>query len=214
MGWREGQNFKMYEEIKHNMIEPIKGKQTLAQSEIQDGDIITIQKVYPEKEMGLFVSPDRLYDAREFYDNLLHRIRVKFAPRYGDDGKEFELDLQKRMTYSQLCQKVAAFLGPEVDPTHLRFSPVNASNGRAKIPIRHTTTSNLGQILTPGYNNYGSTINQRTDALYYEILEVSMSELETRKTLKVTWLAEGIVKEVRESNNIRQTKANNVLGAF
>lgn len=32
------------------MIEPIKGKQTLAQSEIQDGDIITVQKVLSDKE--------------------------------------------------------------------------------------------------------------------------------------------------------------------
>jgi hypothetical protein len=32
------------------MIEPIKGKQTLAQSEIQDGDIITVQKSFSEKE--------------------------------------------------------------------------------------------------------------------------------------------------------------------
>lgn len=32
------------------MIEPIKGKQTLAQSEIQDGDIITVQKLLSEKE--------------------------------------------------------------------------------------------------------------------------------------------------------------------
>lgn len=32
------------------MIEPIKGKQTLAQSEIQDGDVITVQRVFSEKE--------------------------------------------------------------------------------------------------------------------------------------------------------------------
>lgn len=40
----------MAQEIKHNMIEPIKSKQTLAQSEIQDGDIITVQKTYTDKE--------------------------------------------------------------------------------------------------------------------------------------------------------------------
>jgi ubiquitin carboxyl-terminal hydrolase 7 len=135
-------------------------------------------------------------DVREFYDNLLHRIRVKFAPKH-DDGnmREFELDLSKRMTYAVLAQRVAEALGSDVDPTHLRFSPVNASNGRAKVPVRHTTTHNLGAILTPGYNNYGATINQRADALYYEVLEVSMSELETRKNVKVIWLTEGVAKE-------------------
>jgi ubiquitin carboxyl-terminal hydrolase 7 len=142
-----------------------------------------------------FSAANKMTDVREFYDNLLHKIRVKFAPKF-DEGKEFELDLSKRMSYTVLAQRVAEALGTDVDPTHLRFSPVNASNGRAKVPIRHTTTHNLGAILTPGYNNYGATINQRSDALYYEILEVSMSELETRKNLKVTWLTEGVAKEV------------------
>jgi ubiquitin carboxyl-terminal hydrolase 7 len=66
--WPANTNFKLYEvcqpqiheiwsltnhshqEIKHNMIEPMKPKQTLQQSEIQDGDIITIQRVVSEKE--------------------------------------------------------------------------------------------------------------------------------------------------------------------
>jgi ubiquitin carboxyl-terminal hydrolase 7 len=154
-----------------------------------------IVNAYTSIRSAAFVAAGKMIDAREFYDNLLHKIRVKFAPRY-DEGKELELDLSKRMTYNVLAQRVAEALGPDVDPTHLRFSPVNASNGRPKVPVRHTTTHNLGAILTPGYNNYGATINQRPDALYYEILEVSMSELETRKNLKVTWLTEGVAKEV------------------
>jgi hypothetical protein len=35
------------------MIEPIKSKQTLAQSEIQDGDVITVQRIFSEKEYVL-----------------------------------------------------------------------------------------------------------------------------------------------------------------
>jgi len=137
----------------------------------------------------------KLIDVREFYDNLLHKVKVKFAPKFDDQGKEFELELSKRMNYNMLAQKVAEFLGPDVDPTHLRFSPVNASTGRPKVPLRHTTSYNLGTLLSPGYNTYGASLNQRSDALYYEVLEVSMSELETRKNIKVTWLPEGLAKE-------------------
>jgi ubiquitin carboxyl-terminal hydrolase 7 len=97
------------------------------------------------------------------------------------------------MTYDQLATKVGEKLG--VDPTFLRFSPVNNTNGRPKPAIRHTTASYLGQLLSPSYTAYGSA-TQRPDALYYEILEVSMSELETRKALKVTWLPDGLNKEV------------------
>jgi ubiquitin carboxyl-terminal hydrolase 7 len=134
-------------------------------------------------------------DVRDFYDLLLHKITVKFAPKTGDDSPEFELDLSKRMNYNTLAQKVADHLGPDVDPSHIRFCPVNASSGRAKAPIRHTTPHNLGTILVPGFNTYGAAMNQRQDALYYEVLEVSLSELETRKAIKVTWLPEGLSKE-------------------
>ena len=50
LGWPAGASYKAYEEIKAHMIEDMKPKQTLQQSELQDGDIITVQKVLSEKE--------------------------------------------------------------------------------------------------------------------------------------------------------------------
>ena len=50
-------------------------------------------------------------------------------------------------------------------------------------------------MLQPGYNSYGQAQNQRTDAFYFEILEVSLTELEQRKAVKITFLPEGITKE-------------------
>lgn len=144
---------------------------------------------------SVFAAAGKHIDVREFYDLLLHKIRVKFAPKVGEEGDEFELDLSKRMNYATLAIKVAERLGPDVDPTHIRFCPVNATNGRPKAPIRHVTHHNLGAMLTPGFQTYGTALNQRNDALYYEVLEVSMSELETRKVIKVTWLPEGLSKE-------------------
>lgn len=45
MNWEAGTNLKLYEEIKHNYIEQMKPKQSLLQSELQDGDIVCFQKV-------------------------------------------------------------------------------------------------------------------------------------------------------------------------
>jgi len=36
--------------------------------------------------------------------------------------------------------------------------------------------------------------------LYYEVLDMSLAELETRKSIKVTLLSEGITKTVREKS--------------
>lgn len=46
-----------------------------------------------------------------------------------------------------------------------------------------------------GSNTLNAT--QRNDAFYFEVLEMSLAELDTKKNIKVTWLSEGITKEVR-----------------
>jgi hypothetical protein len=45
-----------------------------------------------------------------------------------------------------------------------------------------------------GSNTLNST--QRNDAFYFEVLEMSLAELDTKKSIKLTWLSEGITKEV------------------
>jgi ubiquitin carboxyl-terminal hydrolase 7 len=53
----------------------------------------------------------------------------------------------------------------------------------------------LQQILSSQYSSYGYS-NHRNDTLYYEVLETSLADYETKKIVKVTWLSEGITKEV------------------
>jgi ubiquitin carboxyl-terminal hydrolase 7 len=132
-------------------------------------------------------------DARQYYDHLLNRISVTFAPIKAGDGDEYTLALSGKMTYDQWSKKVAEHLN--VEPTHLRFAPVMASTGKAKAFLKRTTTHTLAQILTGQYGAYGYTMH-RPDALYYEVLEMSLSDYESKKSFKVTLLPEGITKEV------------------
>jgi ubiquitin carboxyl-terminal hydrolase 7 len=119
-------------------------------------------------------------------------MKVKFAPlkRQGD---EFSLTLSRKMTYDQFAKKVGEHLG--IDYSHLRFCPVLATNGKPKQPIKRTINQTLFQILNGQYGSYGYSMHL-PDALYYEVLDTSLSEYETKKTLKVTWLIDGINKEV------------------
>ena len=137
---------------------------------------------------------DKYVDMRDYYDWLLNRIKISFHPKVYDDNPAsvFELVLNRRYSYNQVAAKVGEHLG--VNPTHLRFSPVNVANNRPRPPLKHTTQYQLGQILS-GYSSYG-TPSHRSDCLYYEVLECSMAELETRKFLKITWLPDGLNKEV------------------
>ncbi|KLJ12169.1 ubiquitin thiolesterase [Blastomyces silverae] len=189
MNWPAGTPFILYEEIKHSMIEPMKSKQTFHQSEIQDGDIICFQRQVSDSELP----PTVLYtDARQYYDYLLNRISVKFAPLKPEDSVTFDLTLSRKMTYEQWTTKVGEHLN--VDPTHIRFAPVLQNSGKPKPFIKRNAPQNLQQILTGQYSTYGYAPH-RPDALYYEVLETSLSEYETKKIMKVTWLPDGVAKE-------------------
>ena len=185
----------LYEEIKHSMIEPMKPKSTLAQAEIQDGDIICFQRAMSDKETSAVLSSGFYADARDFYDYLLNRITITFSPKTVVDVERevFNLVLSRKTTYDQLAAKVADHL--HVSPSHIRFATVHSSNNRPKTTVKRQPNVNLWGILRPtSFGGYGNT-NQRDDALIYEVLEMSVTELESKKSLKVTLLSEGITKE-------------------
>ncbi|KAL8738063.1 MAG: hypothetical protein Q9181_001087 [Wetmoreana brouardii] len=188
-------NMQLYEEIKQSMIEPMKAKSTLQQAEIQDGDIVCFQRILSEKATATIASTGGYTDAREFYDYLQNRIIVRFSPKLATEREDddFTLALSRKMSYDQFSAKVGEYL--KVDPSHLRFTTVLASTGKPKQPVRRNQVTTLSQILMPTLGTYANS-SQRSDALYYEILEMSLSELETKRNIRVNWLPEGVVREV------------------
>lgn len=194
MGWPAGTPIKLSEEIKQNMIEAMKPKVTLAQSELQDGDIITVQRIPSDKEIKEITAAGGYVEAKEFYDYLLNRINVEFVPRVAEptDLPTFSLTLSKKMAYDQFASKVAEQL--KIDSSYLRFTTVSTT-GKPKMAVKYNANSTLANILFPGPYQYSASATQRPDALYYEVLEMSLKELEQRKPIKVTWLPEGLSKE-------------------
>jgi ubiquitin carboxyl-terminal hydrolase 7 len=132
--------------------------------------------------------------AREYYDYLLNRVTLKFFPRFAHitQVEPFDLALNRKMSYDQFSTRVGEKLN--VDPTHLRFSTVNATTSKPKTLVRRNPNLNLYQILNPQFSSY--SVNQRNDALYFEILEMSLSELDMKKAMKIIWVSEGLTKEV------------------
>ncbi|KAI9885549.1 MAG: hypothetical protein M1823_002648 [Watsoniomyces obsoletus] len=188
VGWPEDTAIELYEEIKPGMIEPLKQNQILYQAEIQDGDVVCFQKSLSTEEATTISQTGGDINARQFYDYLCNKVTVHFVPRSPskrDDGS-FDLDLSRRMMYDQVAAKVGEHL--KVDPTHIRFWSVNPHTGNPKSIIRRTPPMNLHQILT-------SQSIRPAVALFYEVHDLSLDELDTMKLLKVTWLSEGISKD-------------------
>jgi len=107
--------------------------------------------------------------------------------------EEFELVLSTKLSYDKFSEKVGEKLG--VNPTHLRFYTVNVNTGVPRAPVkRQAPNQTLLNILNPtGYSQLSMT--QRHDSLYYEVLDISLAELDTKKSIKITLLNESTAKE-------------------
>ena len=151
-------------------------------------------------------SVDRIEDARLFYEFLLYKRIVRFHPHprngnpeirdaYPQAVETFNLTLSSKHTYDQLAARVGERLA--INPTHLRFWTATISNGAVKAAVKRNQGQNqtLQNILNPPYSSFSSSA-PRQDALYFEVLDMSLSELDTKKGIKVVWLSEGITKEV------------------
>jgi ubiquitin carboxyl-terminal hydrolase 7 len=204
MGWGKlssDEKLQLWEEIKPIMIEPLKAKQSLKVAELQDGDIICFQRLQEKKvaekpQQDVNKLSDYFEDAREYYDFLEHKRTVCFWPHPTrcdkDEYPTFELVLNSKINYETLSERVGAHL--KLPPTHIRFWTVSANTNNPKSPVRRNMNPSLRQILNPmGSNTLSST--QSLDALYFEVLEMSLAEMETKKSVKITWLSEGITKE-------------------
>ena len=123
-------------------------------------------------------------------------MEVNFTDRndVDSDVANFSLELSKILTYDQIAARVGEHL--KVDPTHLRFTTVNSHSGKPKATVKRGPNQTLHTIFTPHYGTYGSLSNHRTDWLFYEVLDMSLAELETKKPIKISYLSEGITKEV------------------
>jgi len=136
-------------------------------------------------------------DPPRFYDYLLNKVSILFSERGAADGEDgqFNLELSKKMSYDQIVAKVGEYL--KVDPTHIRLSTVGASNGRPRAYVKKLANQTLSTILSGPYTGYSmSSQSQRSDWLQYEVLELSLAELESKRIIKITMLSDGITKEV------------------
>ena len=184
----------LFEEIKHSMIEPMKPKVTFQQAEIQDGDIVCFQKSLTENEITAAQQAGLYSNAREFYDYLLNCITIRLMPRFAQNppAEDFTLTLNRKLLYDQFAAKVGEHL--DTDPTHIRFLTVTTSTTKPKSIVKRNPNQSLNHILNPQFNSYA--LNQRNDALFYEVMDMSLSELETKKLVRLIWASEGLMKEV------------------
>ncbi|KIP09627.1 hypothetical protein PHLGIDRAFT_86496 [Phlebiopsis gigantea 11061_1 CR5-6] len=182
MRWAPGTPLKLYEEIKPGMIELMKPKLTFTQSEIQDGDIICFQVDISEKEIHDIENQGLHSNPTQHYDFLQNRVMIIFRPKFEEadrDHPEFSSVLSKKQNYDTMSVKVGEYL--KHDPIKLRFTTTHATNGSPKTILKRSLNQSISEIISPTYSNAQTTV------ILYEKLDVSIVELETKRSLKVIW---------------------------
>jgi len=136
--------------------------------------------------------------AKDYYDFLLLKRTITFYPHNRQPANpKFELVLSSKNTYEQIAARVADEVGAPA--THLRFYIMN-NQGVARAPVKRNSNQALQAILSPPYSSYSSP--QKPNSLMYEVLEMSLAELETKKSFKINWITEGITKEVLSMSGV------------
>lgn len=84
------------------------------------------------------------------------------------------------------------------DPLKLRFTSSNPQSGAPKAVIKRALNQSVADITQTNYYSQHPNV-----IVYYEILDISIVELETKKSLKVVWTGR---------NNKEEVSCNSVSG--
>ncbi|KAJ2597215.1 ubiquitin-specific protease ubp15 [Coemansia sp. RSA 1721] len=202
----------LYEEVKPSLIEKMDVKLTFQQAEIQSGDIICFQVADSRSANG------HNNTVPEYFNDVQFRVSVRFVPRppRGDvdmfasnnnsnNGSDPEADTKNTapvFTGSKHTpyDRVAAWLAQQIgvrDSFKLRFFTVGPT-GLPRQPVRRTQATTMGDMLPNTAYITNTTVNSeglQEFTVMYEILEVSILELENMRNIRVTFIGKSMREE-------------------
>ncbi len=94
-------------------------------------------------------------------------------------------------SFGQMAHRVGDYL--KQDPLKLRFTSSNPQSGTPKAIIKRSLNQSVADIT--GTNYYSQHPNV---IVYYELLDISIIELETKKSLKLFWTGRNNKEEVSD----------------
>ncbi|RKP09509.1 ubiquitin carboxyl-terminal hydrolase 5 [Thamnocephalis sphaerospora] len=173
---------KLYEEIKPSMVEPIDPSGSFRDAELQNGDIICFQLELTEAEQSK-IKPGISLTVPGYFENVQKSVAVCFRPlpKLDSDGQqEVSAMLLRDMKYDEASTSCRDLLG--IDPMKLQFTPASHSNNM-RSPLRRDPEMILADMLL-----HTNIPMNKSSVIYYEVLDVDITEFDTKKKLKVIWL--------------------------
>lgn len=128
---------------------------------------------------------------REYFAAVYNRVMVEFKPKTDKRGREVTLTLDRRASYNTVARELAKVL--EADASKIRFTTANTVTKQPKDVISYASRLSL-EAMTPSMLNaldYAHSVGLESippPILYYEVLDVNLADLETKKSLKISIL--------------------------
>ncbi|EPX73668.1 ubiquitin carboxy terminal hydrolase Ubp22 [Schizosaccharomyces octosporus yFS286] len=193
----------MYEEVKPGYIEYLRLNKTFAEGELGTGDIICFETRNPEDNDQ---ANNKFATAAKLYDFMANRVVITFRPRFIDQESilEFELVLDRRIKLVKLCEELAEKLNTYAD--HIRLTTCSPLAYAANMVVPNNPNITLYEIM------HASEEDTVSNILFYEIMNVSLSDLDKKRLLRVTWLFEGLANA--ELIDVYINKIGNVSDIF
>ncbi|WBW75563.1 ubiquitin C-terminal hydrolase Ubp5 [Schizosaccharomyces osmophilus] len=193
----------LYEEIKPGYIEYLRLSKTFAENELSTGDIICFEtgnSDTKDQEDNIFPTAPKLYDF------MANRVIITFRPRFIDQEStlEFELVLDRRIKLIELCEELSEKLNTDAD--HIRLTTCSPLAYAANMVVPNNPNITLYEIM------HASEEDTVSNMLFYEIMNVSLSDLDKKRLLRVTWLFEGLANA--ELIDVYINKVGNVSDVF
>ncbi|KAK8645429.1 hypothetical protein V6N13_119259 [Hibiscus sabdariffa] len=199
-GYAADEELNLYEEIRFEpsvMCEPIDKESTFQDSQLVSGDIICLQKSFPDESANQYRYPD----VPSFLEYVHNRQVVHFRSLENPKEDDFCLEMAKLYTYDDVVERVAQKLGLD-DPSTIRLTSHNCYTLQPKPqPVKYRGVNHLSDMLLHN--------NQASDILYYEVLDIPLPELQCLKTLTVAF-HHAATKEEVVSHTIMMPKQSTV----
>ncbi|XP_020222198.1 ubiquitin carboxyl-terminal hydrolase 12 isoform X2 [Cajanus cajan] len=177
-GFAVDEEIELFEEIKFDprvMCEHVNEMLSFQINQLEDGDIICYQKAPKAGSGEQFHHPNVPSFLEYVHNRQVVRFRILAKPK----EDEFSLELSKLHKYDDVVMKVAQHIGLS-DPSKIRLTSHNCYSQQPKPqPIKYQGVEHLSDMLIH--------LNQTSDILYYEILDIPLPELQCLKTLKIAF---------------------------
>ncbi|KAJ3199966.1 hypothetical protein HDU82_009297 [Entophlyctis luteolus] len=179
----QGPNVQLYEEVKPGMIELCDLNKTFMSAELGTGDILCIQHALVLEDLKALTDP-RSSSVVNYFEDYRNRLPVVFKQKTKEKETalpDLELVLSKKMIYDTVVSKLGAAV--KWDPEKIQLSSPQGTF--AKTVIKRSATLTLQEMTNPGY--YAPANGQPT-LLFFELLDIPLSELEIKRYVSVTYV--------------------------